>query len=331
MDVAPEMMQLLINWLQRDGGDSVKEIRPVRLREILRSSVPDFQRHRTARGGTIPCKQWHNIKAVTRWRSSDAEASGEWVEKRGAATDHVINVHSKLRVPVPVKDCPQLTLQGLGLPYRMRSMLGNHQTHSSCELAVEDASCQASKVHLPHMNSYSQRGNRMMNSQNRLVLFGGRWSFQHRRGQQDPEERRPSDRLDGEKGKGEPAGELGGNDLQFAAYRVEGTMSYYRSAKDEIQRSSGVTGLLTPSPGLGPPPRLDTGWIDLQSRGAGGREGRTPDEEETTEALQLPSCPLGSKTVLKTPKLGNKGSSSDGLLNLFSELLCVLSDGDDDL
>lgn len=90
MDLAPEMTQLLINWLQsRDGGDSVKEIRPVRLRKILRLSVPDFQRHRTARGGTLPCKQWHNIKAVTRWMSSDAEASGEWVEKRGAATDHV--------------------------------------------------------------------------------------------------------------------------------------------------------------------------------------------------------------------------------------------------
>lgn len=51
---------------------------------------------------------------------------------------------------------------------------------------------------------------------------------------------RPSDghmdRLDREKGKGEPAGELGRSNLQFAAYRVEGTMSYSRSAKDKIER-----------------------------------------------------------------------------------------------
>lgn len=44
----------------------------------------------------------------------------------------VSEVHSKLRVPVSVKDGFKLALQGFGLPYGVRSMLGNHQTDSSC-------------------------------------------------------------------------------------------------------------------------------------------------------------------------------------------------------
>lgn len=43
----------------------------------------------------------------------------------------VSEVHSELRAPVPVKDCPELALQGLGL-HRIRSLLGNHQSHSCC-------------------------------------------------------------------------------------------------------------------------------------------------------------------------------------------------------
>lgn len=51
--------------------------------------------------------------------------------------------------------------------------------------------------------------------------------------------------------------------------------------------SSGVTAaLLMFSPGLGPPPRFEAEWTVLKSREAGGLEGRTPDEEETAEALE---------------------------------------------
>lgn len=50
------------------------------VREILRFSVPDGRWLRTARDETLPCKQWHNIKAVTVWMNSDSEASGEWEE-----------------------------------------------------------------------------------------------------------------------------------------------------------------------------------------------------------------------------------------------------------
>lgn len=66
-------------------------------------------------------------------------------------------------------------------------------------------------------------------------------------------------------------------------------------------RSSGVTAaLLTPSPGLGPPPRLDTEWMVRQSLEEGVLEGRAPDRVETAEALDAWVCPLGSMTVLMT-------------------------------
>lgn len=68
-------------------------------------------------------------------------------------------------------------------------------------------------------------------------------------------------------------------------------------------RSSGVTAtLLTLSPGLGPPPRLEVEWTVLKSREAGGLEGRTPDAEEEEGALDASGGPLGSMTVLMTGK-----------------------------
>lgn len=64
-------------------------------------------------------------------------------------------------------------------------------------------------------------------------------------------------------------------------------------------RSSGVTAaLLTPSLGLGPPPRLEAEWTVLQSREEYDLESRTPEDEEA----MVSSDPPGSTTVLMTRK-----------------------------
>lgn len=68
-------------------------------------------------------------------------------------------------------------------------------------------------------------------------------------------------------------------------------------------KSSGVTAaLLTPSLGLGPPPRLETEWTVRQSLDEGVLEGRAPDTDETAVGAALGACrsPLGSITVLMT-------------------------------
>lgn len=44
----------------------------------------------------------------------------------------LIQVYGELRVPVSVEDRLELALQGFGLPHRVRGMLGDHETHSSC-------------------------------------------------------------------------------------------------------------------------------------------------------------------------------------------------------
>lgn len=69
--------------------------------------------------------------------------------------------------------------------------------------------------------------------------------------------------------------------------------------------SSCVTAaLLTLSPGLGPPPRLEVEWTVRKSREGVDLESRTRDEDTAeAEVLDKSGCPRGSMTVLMTEEI----------------------------